>query len=80
MSRRDGAFIRAQRLHQIAQKVAQAMPEGADYERVLDWIEFTIGLSRPRAKEYLDKVIRVHGWTVKNGVIKPAEEEAAGEA
>jgi len=74
MSRRDGAFIRAQRLHQIAQKVASAFPAGADYEKTLDWIEYTIGLSRARAKEYLDKVIRVHGWVVRNGVIKPAEE------
>jgi len=73
MSRRDGAWIKAQRLKMIAKEVAKTFPEGADLEHVLLWIEVNIGLSRKKAQEYLAKVVAVKGWRIEDGRILPPE-------
>jgi len=70
MTRKDGSFIKTERLHQISHKIKEDIKEGVDYNRILDWIEFNIGLRRDTAQDYLDKIIRVEGWVITNGYIK----------
>lgn len=66
--RKDGAFIKKERLKQLTRFVVQNLP--ANKERVLSYAEIEIGLSRKRAQEYLDLCAHFYGWTYKDGMVQ----------
>lgn len=68
MTRKDGAFIKKERLKQLARFVVQNMP--ANKDRVLAYAEIEIGLSQARALEYLDLLCSFYGWTYKDGMVQ----------
>ena len=73
-TRRDGAWIKAQRLQAIARMIAKTFPKGVSYDRMVSLVELEIGLSTQKAREYIDKVIEAKGWRVEDGIIKPGVE------
>jgi hypothetical protein len=75
MVRKDGAFIKSQRLITIGREVAKHMPNGVPYDKIIMWIEWNIGLSKVKATEYLDAVIERYDWAVEDGVIKAGLKE-----
>ena len=62
MVRQDSAFLKAQRLSKISKKIAAGLMAAETrripIERLLDWIELNTGLTRTRAQEYVDLIIR----------------------
>ncbi len=72
--RKDGSFIKTERLKQISTQIAISMSMDSDkkvsLEKILLWIEFNIGLSREKAIDYVDKVLIVKDWGVKDGFIQ----------
>jgi len=42
---------------------------GVDYEKLLDWIEYEIGLTREKATEYVNLIIKINGWALDDGKI-----------
>jgi len=70
--RRDGAYVKQQRLKQITKEIAKHFPSPVSYSRMLDWIEINVGLSRSTAQRYLDLVIRAAGWAVNGDEITAA--------
>jgi hypothetical protein len=69
--RKDGAFIKLERLRQIKTEIVKGFPEPADYQRIVLWTEMNIGLSTEKALEYVNKLIAANGWVLDNGKIKP---------
>lgn len=74
MVKRDGAFLKTQRITKIGQHIAKNISKGVDYEGLLTWIEATIGLTNMKAREYVAIACRVHAWEIKKGVIEVATE------
>jgi hypothetical protein len=70
--RRDGSYVKVERLKQIGKEIARYFPEPVDYHKMVLWVEMNIGLSPVKAVEYIDKVIEAHGWIVEDGKIKPS--------
>ena len=60
MVRKDAGFLKAQRMGDISKMIAQNIEKGIFPENLLDMIEYNIGLSRDKAQEYIDLIIRVH--------------------
>ena len=73
-SRRDGSFVRSQRLlgiaKQIAYKISFSEDKVCEVAELLNWIMFEQGLTEKRAKEYMDIVVKAKGWVLDNGEIR----------
>jgi len=78
--RRDGAFYRSQRLIEVAKLIAREFNEkqgnGAaqqfcNYEDIVTLIQFDVGLTEKRAREYVCVVVSAKGWVMKDGYIFP---------
>jgi len=67
--RRDSSMLKAERLRTIRQEMAVNLKDVVRTEKILDWIELNIGLSRLKAKEYIDLIIRTEGWVESDGKI-----------
>jgi len=67
MSRRDGAFIKTERIKRIAKEIAKQAPKNVEIEKVLMWIEANIGLSPKRSLEYLNLACASQGWIILLG-------------
>lgn len=71
MVRKDGTWVKIQRLAQIAQFIAKAMGEGkVEIEKTLVWIQYEMGLTEQKAREYLGLVMIKHGWINNDGIIQ----------
>lgn len=68
--RKDGSWVKSQRLAEISRTIASTMPKGCDYEKLLIKIQFEMGLTVNRAEEYVDLVCLAKGWINNNGIIK----------
>ena len=68
--RKDGSFVKTERMKEIAKLISQAFPEGADYKKLVLGIEVHMGLTNAKAREYIDKVVESQGWINENGLIK----------
>jgi hypothetical protein len=68
--RKDGSFIKLERLKQIKTQVAKNLPNPVSIDKTVIWIQLNIGLTEERAKEYLDLVVEGAGWVVSDGAIK----------
>lgn len=75
--RRDGSFIRSQRLLEIAKMVAKEITASnsrqCSYDLILNRIMLNVGLTEKRASEYICVVCHARGWQIKDGFIVPGE-------
>lgn len=71
MVKKDGGWVRTQRLMRISTFVAKAMSEGeVTIDKTLAWIQWEMGLTEQRAREYLGLVLIHQGWIDDDGIIK----------
>jgi len=68
--RKDGSWVKTQKLKEIAKMISTKMPDGCNYDKLLIKIQFEMGLTESRAEEYIDLVCQAKGWIKQNGVIK----------
>ena len=66
---KDAGFVKTTRLKSIKCQMAQSISKGVDKDRVLDWVELNIGLSRSTATKYVDLIVRSEGWIDNDGTI-----------
>ena len=74
--RRDGTFIRKERLMAIAKEIAYDLNQDKRcvYEDVILWCQYNIGLTEKKAREYVDVVVKAHtDWHLNNGLITCGE-------
>lgn len=64
--RKDGSWVKSQRLQEISRMIAPTMPDGCNYKKLLVKIQFEIGLTESRAEEYVDLVCLAKGWIHKD--------------
>jgi len=69
MVRRDGAFVKTERIKTITRQIARSFPGEIDIEKMIIWIEVNIGLSPGRAREYIEKACIVQDWNILEGQI-----------
>jgi len=66
----DASTLRRDRLLAVSKEIAMHLK---DHPRAFDmatWASFNIGLSMPKAREYVELVCRAHGWIIEDGIIK----------
>jgi hypothetical protein len=68
--RRDGSFIKIQRLKEIQKQIVSGFPNEVDYHRIILWTEMNVGLTTEKAEEYVNKLIEANGWFLIDGKIK----------
>ena len=73
--RRDGGFVRSERLLRIAKQIAIGINQAktVSVEQINLWIQLNIGLTEKRAGEYIDTVVRAKGWVLRDGYISATE-------
>jgi hypothetical protein len=82
--RRDGAFVRQQRLmmiaKEIAKKVSYTFEKCCNVEDLVNWTKFELGLTEKCARNYIDTVVAAKGWFYVDGAIvtELTREDAAG--
>lgn len=74
MVRRNGKFVKSQRMIEISQLIAKTLPDGVDYEKLVTLLEFE-GYREDTARRYIDTVLKIKGWIIIDGTIKSFEEE-----
>lgn len=67
--RKDGSFVKVERLSQIRKQIAKELPEPVDLEKLQLWVECTIGLSEQKTREYIEKAVASGGWYIIDGKI-----------
>jgi hypothetical protein len=67
--RRDGSFVKVERINQIRREIAKNLPNPVDLEKLRIWVECNIGLSKQKAEEYIDIVVSSAGWIIVDGKI-----------
>jgi len=67
--RKDGAFIKVERLAQIRKEIASKFPEPVDIKMLQLWVECNVGLSEEKSKEYIEKAVASAGWSIIDGKI-----------
>ena len=68
--RRDGSFVKVERISQIRKEIAKLLPDPVDVEKLKLWVECNIGLSKQKTEEYVELAIRTAGWIIEDGKIK----------
>lgn len=74
--RRDGTFIRRERLMQIARQIACDLTQDKRcvFEDMVLWCQYHIGFTEKTAKEYVAVVIKAHvDWKLNDGIITVGE-------
>ena len=66
---KDAGFVKTTRIKEIKREMAQTISKGIAKDRLLDWIEINVGLTRLTATSYVDLVIRSSGWVEIDGKI-----------
>ena len=71
--RRDGSYVRSQRLLTISKMIAKDFSQDhkSELEDLKLKIAMEIGLTEKTAMQYVDLVCRAKGWTIKDGFIYP---------
>lgn len=67
--RKDGSFVKVERLSQIRKEIASQFPEPVLFEKLKLWVECNIGLSEEKAGEYIEKAVASAGWFIIDGKI-----------
>lgn len=74
--RKDGAYVKKQRIDLITRYIAGHIESGKlPIRRVILFAEMTIGLSESRAKEYVSKICEMYGYRLTADFIEVAETE-----
>lgn len=68
--RKDGAYIKLERIKQIQKQIVNSFPAEVDFSKIVLWAEMNIGLTNETAQEYVTKIVEVNGWVLENGKIK----------
>ena len=72
-SRRDGSYVRSQRLLDIAKQIAYKIHESTNklcsYDELIIWVQMWMGLTDKKAAEYINLVLKAKGWILKDGFI-----------
>jgi len=65
--RRDASFLKTQRLNEISKKMASsfAQSEKLELKKLINWIQYNIGLTYDRTLEYINLVCAVHNWKIE---------------
>ena len=79
MVRRDSSMLKAERLARIRTQMMMNLKDVVKIDKLLDWIELNIGLSRRKAKEYVELIIRSEGWVQSDGKIAFTVDDLDGE-
>jgi len=66
---KDAGFLKMQRIQKIKKEMAKSISKGLDKNRLLDWIEINLGLSRLTAEKYVGLIVRAQGWIENEGKI-----------
>ena len=66
---KDAGFVKTTRIKQIKKEMAKGISKGINKESLLDMVEMDIGLSRSKATEYIDLIVRASGWVELGGKI-----------
>lgn len=69
MMRRDGSFVKSERLKIISKQIKQELPNPVDLKKLRLWIEINIGLTPEKAESYISVVVEANGWVVNDGKI-----------
>ena len=70
MVRKDGKYLKQQRMQDISKAIAKSFPDGLDYDKLINQLEFR-GYREDTAIKYVDVVIKFQGWIIVDGTIKP---------
>ena len=79
MSLRDGAYFKSKRLQDISKEIAKRLSKGKklNFEGFVTWIEFNIGLTDKKAREYIKLTCKTHHWHLdKNGFLVLEQENS----
>lgn len=72
MVRRDSAWLRQQRIQQITKRIALGIAKGVSLSGLTLWIQVNMGLTKPKAQEYIDLICESQEWEIEKGEIKVA--------
>lgn len=65
MVRKDGAWIKQQRIKKICTHTAKEIENGPrTLSSILSWVEINIGLNRHKAFEYTLLCAKTYGWVI----------------
>lgn len=69
--RRDGGYVRSQRLMLIAREIAKDLSQDkiCNVENIVRRLLFDMGLTEKTLRNYVDVVCRAKGWVLNDGVI-----------
>ncbi len=68
---KDAGFMKKMRISEIKKEIMKKISNGGvSQEKLLDFIEVEMGLSRRKAEEYTALIIKTSGWILEDGVIK----------
>jgi len=67
--RKDGSFIKVERLAQIRKQVSSQFPKPVPFDKLQLWVECNIGLGEQKAREYIEKAVASAGWIIVEGEI-----------
>lgn len=64
---KDAGFTKTQRMKRISKEIAKHLSKNhkVDYETLLNWIEYEIGLSRNKAEEYVKTICKMKNWIIE---------------
>lgn len=71
--RRDGGYVRSQRLLLIAREIAKefSVNKECNVERLKLDLLMVMGLTEKTLTEYISVVCRAKGWLIQDGIITP---------
>lgn len=69
MVRKDASTVKMSRVSEIRLEMLKSIKNGISIEKLLDWVELNIGLSREKAQEYSNLIIRSEGWVEVDGFV-----------
>lgn len=70
MVRRNGGFIKTQRIADIKKYIVQQSPKPIALNRLVLWVEANIGLTKVKAQEYIEVAVDLLGLIVDGDVIR----------
>ena len=67
MVKKDSAWLKTERLKIIARSLATMITQNkkVDYEHFITLIEYEHGLTRKKAKYYIDLICKTHDWEIE---------------
>ena len=70
MVRKDGSYVKTQRMRRIAAFIAKADGDKIKTDKLLAWIEVNVGLTKAKAKQYVATLALAFDWKEKDGYLR----------